>query len=135
VRNGVAVKAGVWMRAPGIPVGITAEGMYARYGGGQTIDALGPVVLSAVTLNATTRRHQRKLETYGVGGIGWYWLDGGAPRYADPQAPGFNVGVGEIIAVGSRDYFIELRLHAVRMASASGERWLTTMPILLGVRF
>jgi hypothetical protein len=43
--------------------------------------------------------------------------------------------VGEIIALGSRDFFVELRLHAVRTPARTGEQWMTFMPLLIGARF
>jgi len=66
---------------------------------------------------------------------GWYWLDRMAPRYLDRQAPGVNAGIGEVVALGSTDFFVELQVHAVRATAATGASWMTSMPILVGARF
>jgi len=135
VKESVAFKAALWMRAPRFPVGFTLEGMHAPFRDARPTVASQRSHVTAIIANVTTRRHERKLELYGVAGAGWYWRGGSSNVFAERQAPGINVGVGEIIALGSRDYFVELRLHAVRTPSRTGEQWLTFMPILLGARF
>ncbi len=135
VREGVALKLGVWWRAPRVPVGITTEAMLAQFGGGTATDGLRGARVGALTANVTTRRHDRRLDLYGVAGAGWYWMDNMAPRYLERQAPGFNVGIGEVVSLGHTDYFVELRLHAVRATSQTGGSWMTFVPLLLGARF
>ena len=134
VGEGVALKAGLWMRAPRAPVGLTVEGMHAQFAHGATRVAGERVSLSALTLNATTRRHDRRLDLYGVAGAGWYWMHGSRVPFPERQAAGLNFGVGEALALGGADFFVELRLHAIRTPSRDA-RWKTFMPILLGVRF
>ena len=135
VKEGVALKAALWMRAPRFPVGFTLEGMHTQFRGTRSNVASRGSRTSAIIANVTTRRHERKLDLYGVAGAGWYWLDGPRELYAEGQAPGINVGVGEIIALGARDYFVELRFHAIRTPARTGEQWLTFMPLLVGARF
>jgi len=131
----VALKGALWLRAPRVPVGFTVEGMYAQFRDARPNVVSQHTHVSAVVANITTRRHERKLELYGVAGAGWYWQNGPTDSFADRQAPGVNFGVGEIIALGSRDYFVELRLHAVRTPARTGEQWMTFMPLLVGARF
>ncbi len=133
--EGAAIKLGLWMRAPSVPVGVTSEALLVQFGGGATRDGLNGARVAALTANVTTRRHDRRLDLYGIAGAGWYWMDRMAPRYLDRQAPGFNVGVGEVVALGSTDFFVELRLHAVRATRQTGEGWMTFMPLLVGARF
>ena len=56
-------------------------------------------------------------------------------RDARPDMASEHTHVGEIIALGSRDFFVELRLHAVRTPARTGEQWMTFMPLLIGARF
>ncbi len=135
VNEGVALKGALWMRAPRFPVGFTFEGMYAQFRDARPAVASQDSRLFAVVANVTTRRHERKLDLYGIAGAGWYWRDGPNDTFADRQAPGVNIGVGEIIALGSRDFFVELRLHAVRKPARTREQWMTFMPLLIGARF
>ena len=134
VQEGVAVKAGLWMRAPRVPVGFTLEGMYTQFGDAADAAANGRVRLSAITANMTSRRHERRLDLYGVAGGGWYWVHGSPVAYASRQVPGINVGLGEVVALGAADYFVELRLHLLRKPSRDAA-WTTFMPLVLGVRF
>jgi len=134
-REGVAIKAGLWMRAPRVPIGVSVEAMLAQFGADATRGGLDGARVGALTVNATTRRHDRRLDTYGIAGAGWYWLGRTAPRYSDRQAPGFNLGVGEIVSLGDIDFFAELRVHAVRATSQTGSGWITFMPLLVGARF
>ncbi len=133
--EGAALKAGVWIRAPRVPVGLSVEGLYTHLRGGANGAASKSSRVGGLLANITTKRHARRLELYGIAGGGYYWLDGPSTSFVRRNAPGLNVGVGEIIALGSNDYFIELRLHAVRTPAQSGERWTTFMPVLMGVRF
>ena len=135
VREGAALKLGVWLRAPRVPVGVTTEVLLAQFGSSGARDGLDRARVGAITANVTTRRHDRRLDLYGIAGAGWYWMDRMAPRYLDRQAPGFNVGVGEVVSLGHTDLFVELRLHAVRATSRTGEGWMTFMPLLVGARF
>ena len=128
-------KGALWLRAPRVPVGVTIEGMYAQFRDARPDMASEHTHVGAVLANVTTRRHERKLELYGVAGAGWYWRNGPTDSFAERQAPGINVGIGEIIALGSRDFFVELRLHAVRTPARTGEQWMTFMPLLIGARF
>ena len=134
VGEGVALKAGLWMRAPRVPVGFTIEGMYAHFGHGASTVGGERVSLSGLTANVTTRRHDRRLDLYGVAGGGWYWMHGSREPFPERQAPGLNIGVGEVVALGAADYFVELRVHAIRPPSRSAP-WKTFMPLVLGVRF
>lgn len=135
VAESVTLKGALWLRAPRVPVGVTIEGMYAQFRDARPDMASENTHVGAVLANVTTRRHERKLELYGVAGAGWYWRNGPTDSFAERQAPGINVGVGEIIALGSRDFFVELRLHAVRTPARTGEQWMTFMPLLIGARF
>ena len=135
VAESVTLKGALWLRAPRVPVGVTIEGMYAQFRDARPEVASEHTHVGAVLANVTTRRHEKKLELYGVAGAGWYWRNGPTDSFADRQAPGINVGVGEIIALGSRDFFVELRLHAVRTPARTGEQWMTFMPLLIGARF
>ena len=135
VAESVTLKGALWLRAPRVPVGLTIEGMYAQFRDVRPNVVSEDTHLGAVIANVTTRRHERKLELYGVAGAGWYWRNGPTDSFAERQAPGINVGVGEIIALGSRDFFVELRLHAVRTPARTGEQWMTFMPLLIGARF
>ena len=51
------------------------------------------------------------------------------------MAIGVNAGIGEIIAVGSMDYFMEIRAHAMHLLTPTGARWITFVPLVLGARF
>ncbi len=133
--EGLAVKAGAWLRAPRVPVGLAVEAMYAHFRAGANGASSTDTRVGAVLANITTRRHARRLELYGSAGGGYYWLDGASASLAGRRAAGVNIGVGEIIALGSHDYFVELRLHAVRTPAQSPSRWMTFMPLLLGIRF
>jgi len=136
VREGAALQVGVWVRAPRLPVGVTAEALLAQFGAGGTQDGLDGARVGALTVNVTTRRHDRRLDLYGIAGAGWYWKDRMAPQYLDRQAPGFNVGLGEIVALGNTDFFVELRVHAIRATSQTGSGgWMTVMPLVVGARF
>ena len=135
VREGAAIKVGVWLRAARLPVGVTAEALLVQFADGATREGLDRARVGALAVNVTTRRHDRRLDLYGIAGAGWYWLDRMAPRYLDRQAPGLNVGVGEVVALGSTDFFVELRVHAVRASAPTGATWMTFMPILVGARF
>ena len=135
VSYGGVIKAGLWMRAPKVPVGLTVEGLYTQFGINASRTGTGDSRIGALTANVTTRRHQRRLELYGVVGGGWYWHDGPIDPFPARQAAGINVGVGEVIALGARDYFAELRLHAIRTPARTGEGWMSFMPLVLGVRF
>lgn len=135
VSEGLTAKAGVWMRAPRVPVGFTAEAMVMHAGRVRRSAATDAFRVAAVTLNATTRRHEGRLDPYGVLGAGWYWHTDPGQGFTQRSAPGVNVGLGEVIAMGERDFFVELRLHAVRTPTAEGVRWTTFLPVLLGVRY
>jgi hypothetical protein len=135
VAESVTLKGALWLRAPRVPVGLTLEGMYAQFRDARPDVASENTHVGAVLANVTTRRHERKLELYGVAGAGWYWRNGPTDSFAERQAPGINFGVGEIIALGRRDFFVELRLHAVRTPARTGEQWMTFMPLLIGARF
>ena len=135
VREGAALKLGLWLRAPRVPIGVTTEAMLAQFGGSASSDGLRNARVGALTANVTTRRHDRRLDTYGIAGAGWYWMDNMTPRYNERHAPGFNVGIGEVVSLGNTDYFVEIRLHAVRVTSQTGAGWMTFAPLLLGARF
>lgn len=135
VSEGLTAKAGVWMRAPRVPVGFTAEAMLMHAGRVRNSAATDAFRVAAVTLNATTRRHEGRLDPYGVLGAGWYWHTDPGMGLTQRSAPGVNVGIGEVIAMRDRDFFVELRLHAVRTPTADGARWTTFLPVLFGVRF
>ncbi len=135
VAEGVAFKAGLWMRAPRVPVGLTMEAMYTQFGDGANSVTRERVRLSGITANVTTRRHDRRLDLYGVAGGGWYWLHGARDLYEERHAPGVNIGVGEIVALGAADYFVELRVHAIRTPSRTSAKFMTFMPLVLGARF
>ena len=135
VSEGIAFKAGLWMRAPRLPVGFTAEAMHAQFGDAGSTASRERIRLSAVTTNITTRRHERRLDLYAVAGGGWYWMQGSREPFAARHAPGINIGVGEIVALGTADYFVELRVHAIRTSSRTDAQWMTFMPLLIGVRF
>jgi hypothetical protein len=133
--EGVVAKAGVWMRAPRVPVGFTVEGMFTHLRDGrQTVGSNG-MSIGGATFNLTTRRHENRLDTYGVAGAGWYWFDNPMGRYTRTNAPGFNVGVGELLEISGHDLFIEVRFHALRTPMTTGSSWTTTLPIMLGMRF
>ena len=135
VAESVTIKGALWLRAPRVPVGVTIEGMYAQFRDARPGVTSEHTHVGAVLANVTTRRHERRLDLYGVAGAGWYWRNGPTDSFAERQAPGINVGVGEIIALGRRDLFVELRLHAVRTPARTGEQWMTFMPLLIGARF
>ncbi len=135
VSEGVTAKAGLWMRAPRIPVGFTAEGMYSHSRAAPRSGAVDDFRVSAMTLNLTTRRHEGRLDPYGVLGAGRYWYNDPGMRFSTGSAPGVNIGLGEVIAVGTRDLFVEMRLHAIRTPTTDGARWTTLLPIMLGIRY
>jgi hypothetical protein len=135
LREGVTAKAGVWLRAPRVPVGITAEAMYTHLPAERNRGSAGDLRAGAMLLNVTTRRHEGRLDPYGIVGAGWYLFDNAKGRFSDRGAPGINVGIGEVIALGQRDYFVELRLHAMRTAGMDGRSWTTFLPLMAGLRF
>lgn len=136
VAEGIIAKAGLWMRAPRVPFGVTAEAMYTYMRGDNKNARAEDMHIGAVLVNMTTRRHEGRLDPYGILGGGWYLFSDPDARFQRRSAPGVNVGVGEVIAVGDRDYFIEVRLHAMRTTSmAGGSVWTTFLPIMAGVRF
>ncbi|WP_396222574.1 hypothetical protein [Gemmatimonas sp.] len=133
--EGVTAKAGVWMRAPRVPVGITAEAMFTRLWADRREAADGALQVGAMLVNVTSRRHEGRLDPYGTFGAGWYLFNNPEDRYRERHAPGVNVGIGEVIAVGDRDYFVEVRLHAMYTATTTGRAWTTFLPLMAGVRF
>lgn len=136
VTEGVTAKAGLWMRAPRVPFGVTAEAMYTHMRGENARTRAGNMQIGAVLVNMTTRRHEGRLDPYGILGGGWYLFNDPDERFKGRAAPGVNIGVGEVIAVGDRDYFVEVRLHAMRTASMSGRgTWTTFLPLMAGLRF
>ena len=135
VSEGPTVKGGLWIRKANLPVGITTEAMYARFFPGGVDRASDGLHVGAITANLTTRRHDQRFDVYGVAGAGWYWHSGANGKYEDRQAPGVNVGIGEVFRVGSVDSFFEVRLHRVRTPSRAGESWMTLMPFVVGARF
>lgn len=134
-REGIAVKAGVWFRAPKVPIGLTAEGLFVHLPRDRSRPTASGVDIVGLGFNATTRRHQRRLETYATAGLGGYRVSGGAVVRDSDVAVGVNAGIGEIIAVGSMDYFIEIRAHAMRLSTPTGDRWTSFVPLVLGARF
>ncbi|MBL0889643.1 MAG: hypothetical protein K2Y26_05770 [Gemmatimonadaceae bacterium] len=118
-----------------MPVGLTAEAMYTHLRGGRTVPRSGSLPVASLSANVTTRRHEGRLDFYGTLGAGWYWHGDPDDRFLDGSAPGFNVGIGEVVAVNGRDVFVELRLHAIRTSNEGGPAWTTFMPLMLGVRF
>lgn len=135
VAEGVTAKAGLWMRAPRVPVGFTAEAMYTHLRGGRTVPRSGDMQIGSLLTNVTTRRHEGRLDPYGTLGFGWYWYSDPDARFRGTSAPGINVGVGEVIALARRDYFVEVRLHAMRTPTVTGRSWTMFLPLMLGVRF
>jgi hypothetical protein len=135
VAEGVTAKAGVWMRAPRVPVGITAEAMYTHLRGDQRGARDGALQVGAMLFNITSRRHEGRLDPYGTLGAGWYLFNNPERRFLEGHAPGVNVGVGEVIALGDRDYFVEVRLHAMYTSTPTGRAWKTFLPLMLGMRF
>lgn len=135
VSEGPTVKVGLWIRAPKLPVGITTEAMYAHFLPGGVDRAADGLRVGALSVNVTTRRHDRRFDLYGVAGAGWYWHSGANGKYTDRQAPGFSVGIGEVFRVAAVDSFFEVRLHRVHTPSRAGESWMTLMPFVVGARF
>jgi hypothetical protein len=135
VAEGITGKAGVWMRAPRVPVGFTAEAMYTHLRGGRTQPRSGDMRIGGVIANLTTRRHEGRLDPYGTIGAGWYAFSDPDGRFRSNNAPGMNVGVGEVIALGNHDYFVEVRLHVMRTNTMSGRAWTTFLPLMVGVRY
>lgn len=135
LKEGVVAKAGVWVRAPRVPVGFTVEGMFSHLPGGRRISTAEGLTVGGAMLSVTTRRHERRVETYGVAGGGWYWYSNAPGRFTRANAPGFNAGVGELLQVRGHDLFAEVRFHAIRTPTASGGTWTTMLPIMLGLRF
>lgn len=135
VAEGVTGKIGVWMRAPGVPVGLTSEVLYTHLRGGRSTPRAGDLRIAAVLANITTRRHAGRLDPYVTIGGGWYHHGDPDNRFVSSTAPGLNFGLGEVIAVGERDYFVEVRLHAMRTASPTGRTWTTFLPLMMGLRF
>jgi hypothetical protein len=135
VGEGVTAKVGLWLRAPRVPVGITAEAMYTYMHGESVRATKDDFQVGALLLNVTTRRHEGRLDPYGVLGGGWYHFTDPDGRFVQRSAPGVNVGVGEVIAVGDRDYFVEVRFHAMYTAGMSGRQWTTFLPLMAGIRF
>lgn len=135
VGEGVTAKAGLWMRAPRVPVGFTAEVMYTHLRGDRGRPVADDLQIGSVLVNFTTRRHEGRLDPYGTAGIGWYTFTDPDNRFTNGRAPGVNIGVGEVIAIGRRDFFVEARLHAMRTSTPTGSTWTTFLPLMLGVRF
>lgn len=135
LREGVTAKAGLWLRAPRVPVGITAEAMYTHMRADAMRGASDDFHVGALLMNVTTRRHEGRLDPYGVVGGGWYRFTDPDARFLARSAPGLNVGVGEVVAVGQRDYFVELRLHAMYTSTMTGRAWTTFLPLMVGMRF
>jgi hypothetical protein len=134
--EGPVAKAGLWMRAPRFPLGITAEGMVTSKPHRETMTPTDDrFTIAGATLNVTTRRHAARLEPYGIVGGGWYWYNNVDGQFTRTHAPGLNVGVGELLEWHGHDLFIELRLHALRTPMMTGTVWTTTLPIMLGMRF
>lgn len=135
VAEGATAKVGLWMRAPRVPVGFTAEAMYTHLRGGRTVPRSDNMRIASVLANVTTRRHEGRLDPYGTLGVGWYWYTDPDRRFEGAAAPGVDVGIGEVIALAERDYFVEVRLHAVRTPTPTGSTWTTFLPLMLGIRF
>lgn len=135
VAEGVTGKVGVWVRAPRVPVGLTSEVMYTHLRGGRTMPRADDLRIAAVLVNVTSRRHEGRFDPYVTAGGGWYHHGDPDNRFRSSSAPGVNVGLGEVIAMGDRDNFVEVRLHAMRTASATGRTWTTFLPLMLGLRF
>lgn len=135
VGEGVTAKAGLWLRAPRVPVGITAEAMYTYMATESGRSRKDNFQVGALLVNLTTRRHEGRLDPYGVFGGGWYRFTDPDGRFTQRSAPGVNVGIGEVIAVGARDYFVEVRFHAMYTATMSGREWTTFLPLMAGIRF
>lgn len=133
--EGIVGKAGVWIRAPRLPVGLTAEAVLSHQRAGRGRLGGDPLTIGGLLLNATTRRHDQRLETYAVAGGGWYWYSHTPGRFTGSSAPGFNVGVGELLDVRGHDLFAELRGHFVHTATPTGTRWTVFVPIMIGARF
>jgi len=134
VAEGITGKIGVWMRAPRVPVGFTSELLYTHMRGGRTEPRAGDLRIAAALVNLTTRRHEGRLDPYATLGVGWYHHGDPDDRFRSSTAPGVNVGIGEVIALGDRDYFVEVRLHAMRTTAPTGRRWTTFLPLMMGVR-
>jgi hypothetical protein len=135
VAEGITGKVGVLMRAPGVPVGLTSELLYTHLRGGRASPRAGDLRIAAVLANVTTRRHDGRLDPYATLGVGWYSHGDPDDRFRTSTAPGVNVGIGEVIAVGERDYFVEVRLHAMHTTALTGRTWTTFMPLMMGLRF
>lgn len=135
VAEGITGKLGVWIRAPGAPVGLTSELLYAHLRGGRVSPRAGDLRIAAALANITTRRHDGRLDPYATLGVGWYHHGDPDNRFQSSTAPGVNVGIGEVIAVGERDYFVEVRLHAMRTTAPRGRSWTTFGPLMMGLRF
>lgn len=133
--EGFVAKAGVWLRAPSIPFGLTVEGLYTRMGGTRTPRANAGVQVAGASLNMTTRRHDRRWDTYLVGGAGYYWHSGRDGRLRSHGGAGLNAGIGEVFAVGGHDLFVELRYHWLKVNDPVADGWMSFMPLVLGVRF
>lgn len=135
VAEGATAKVGLWMRAPRVPVGFTTEAMYTHLRGGRTMPRSSDMRIASILANVTTRRHEGRLDPYGTLGAGWYWYTDPDRRFRGSAAPGVNVGIGEVIALADRDYFVEVRVHAIRTPTPTGHTWTTFLPLMLGVRF
>lgn len=135
LNEGFSAKAGLWLRSPSIPFGITLEGVYARLGSTRTPEANAGVQIGGASINLTTRRHDGRFDTYLVGGVGYYWYSGRDGRLQSSDGPGFNAGLGETFDVGGHDLFAELRYHRVRVTDPLSDRWMSFVPLVFGIRF
>jgi hypothetical protein len=133
--EGVALKGGLWLRSPRVPFGITIEALYAHFGGTRTPESNTGKQIGGAVLNLTTRRHDTRWDTYLVGGAGAYWHSDREGRLRSGSSPGFNAGLGEVFSAGGHDLFVELRYHRLRVNDTAGNRWMSFIPLVFGVRF
>jgi len=133
--EGFTAKAGLWIRSPDRPFGVTIEGLYARLGGDGTSSANRGLHLGGATVNLTTKRHESRFDTYVFGGAGYYWYSNRGGRLRSNNGPGFNAGIGEVLSIGRRDLFVELRYHRIRVDDPGADRWMSFIPMVVGARF
>jgi hypothetical protein len=133
--EGITAKAGLWIRSPDRPFGVTIEGMYARLGAADTPAANTGMHLGGASVNLTTKRHERRFDTYVFGGAGYYWYSDRGGRLRSTNGPGFQGGIGEVLSVGRRDLFVELRYHSIRVDDPASDRWMSFIPMVVGARF
>lgn len=133
--EGVTAKAGLWIRSPDRPFGVLVEGLYARLGGDRSAGANAGMQIGGASVNLTTRRHASRFDTYFLGGAGYYWHSDRDGRLQSSHGPGLSAGIGEVLSVGRRDLFVELRYHRIRVDDPASDRWMSFIPMIVGMRF